>query len=171
MEEKFHLGDVIYRAADEQQGTIIAMHPLHVELQADDGHVYKVTADDLLNGPEWKKVAEKKLKVPVADPEKWLLEMAIAQVKAEMTVRLLEEGTKLQGSHAKLEMYSKPKGVFSAAASAKGKLCLAPLTNRLELQLVADKKPPPTGSILMCDENKVDGWLGEIHFVSMPCAI
>lgn len=75
---------MIYRAADEQQGKIIAMHPLHVELQADDGHVYKVTADDLLNGPEWKKVAEKKPMVPVADPEKWLLEMAIAQVKAEM---------------------------------------------------------------------------------------
>ena len=99
-------------------------------MQADDGHVYKVTADDLLNGPEWKKVAEKKPMVPVADPEKWLLEMAIAQVKAEMTVRLLEEGSKLQGSLAKLEMYSKPKGVFSAAASAKGKLCLAPLVNQ-----------------------------------------
>ena len=132
------------------------MHPLHIELQADDGHVYKVTADDLLHGSEWKKLAEKKPMVLVADPQKWLMEMAVARVKAEAIVKLLEEGKKFHGSHAKLEMYSKPKGVFTVSASAKGQLCLAPLTNWVELQLVSDNKPQPTGSILMC-EDKVDG--------------
>ena len=156
IEEKFQLGDRIYRATDEQEGTIIVMHPLHIELQADDGHVYKVTADDLLHGSEWKKLAEKKPMVLVADPQKWLMEMAVARVKAEAIVRLLAEGEKFHGSHANLEMYSKPKGVFTAANAAKRKLCLPPLTNRVELQLVSANKPQPTGSILMC-EDKVHG--------------
>ncbi|CAK9087247.1 Putative mitochondrial protein, partial [Durusdinium trenchii] len=152
--EKFAIGDLLVRS-DGEGGRILAMTPLELKMQGDQGE-FVLQADEVLNSSDWKKQSEPKPRVPVKDPDLWHSVLAATDVKARASIRLWEEGYKMTPKSDDLSLWAKPKGVVVTKDFGKGKIVLPALTNRIELLMTTDGKTPPSGSYLLCDE-KVQG--------------
>lgn len=161
IEEKFKLGDKIERSKDETMGVITHMQPNKVTLRCDDGNDYELKTDDLLSG-DWKVTKDEKPRVEIPEPEKWKVEMQKAFLKSQVQVKL-HEGSKNQATNQALKLWSKPKGVTATKAFAKGKLVIPCVTNRIELTMVDEGKPKPSGAFLFA-EDKVDGYLAHVFY-------
>lgn len=94
--EKFAIGDLLVRS-DGEGGRILAMTPLELKMQGDQGE-FVLQADEVLNSSDWKKQSEPKPRVPVKDPDLWHSVLAATDVKARAQIRMWEEGYKMTPS-------------------------------------------------------------------------
>ena len=153
IEEKCKLGDMVERK-DGHSGTIKVMTPFHVIVTLSDNKDYQVSADELLGG-DWKLRKEVKPRVPLDKPFKYIEDMEKEHLKSQIQFKVCEEFKK-HGKHAKLDIWSKQKGVTVAEAFAKGKLIIPCYTNKIEIHMVNDGRQQPASSFLYGEE-KLNG--------------